>query len=159
YLGLLTPFGGFVDGEFHPPRAVLHHLRHERAVFSRDVLVVERNKLREAHYPGIILDPVVHLAELDIEHLVINRLDPSRHARHVALVIAGHERACVVIAVDERVDGVATGGNSGFTDTALLAFDVVGFFHALRAAFDGGIIGIVHIRHAQGYILHTIAVL
>src|SRR5207249_4794704 len=127
YLRLLAPFGRLIDGELDAARAVLHHLGHEGRVLGGDVLVVERDELGETHDAGVVIDPLVHFAKLHVEHLVVYGFDAGGGARHVALLVAGHESARVVVAVDEGVNGISAGGYRGLAYAPLLALDVHGF--------------------------------
>src|SRR5690606_34734226 len=55
-LGFLFPFSRFVDGEFYIPVSIADNFRHQRAVFRRDVLVVDRDKQLEPHHTFIEVD-------------------------------------------------------------------------------------------------------
>ena len=67
-----------VDRELDPPRAVLHDLRHQRRVLGADVLVVEVNELLEAEHLAVELDPLVHLAFLDVADDVVDGGEADR---------------------------------------------------------------------------------
>jgi len=50
-------------------------LDHERRVLGGDVLIREVDHLGEAHRLLVVLDPVVHAAELDVSHHVVDRFE------------------------------------------------------------------------------------
>ena len=64
--------GRLVDRELDPAGAVLHHLRHQGGIFGADVLVVEVDQLLEAEHVLVELDPLVHLAFLDVADDVVD---------------------------------------------------------------------------------------
>src|SRR5690348_17176279 len=74
-------------------------------------------------------------------------------------MVAGHESASVVVAVDEGVDGVAAGGDSGLPYASLLTLDSLGLEDAGGAALYGGVEGVINVGYAQGDIFHAVAVL
>ena len=75
----LAPAGGrLVDRELDAAGAVLHHLRHQRRILGRDLLVVEVHQLREPHRLGEELHPAVHLAQLDVADDVIDGGETDR---------------------------------------------------------------------------------
>src|SRR5688572_4285458 len=158
YLRLLLPLGRLVDRELHAPRAVLHHLRHEGRVFGGDILVVERDKLTETHDTSVIVDPLVHLSQLYIEHDMVNSCHTRRRPLDVALMVAWHERARVIIPIDERVNSITTGSDGSLADAPLLTLDSDRLQHALRASLDRRMVSIINIGHAQGDILHAVTV-
>ena len=71
-LALALALGRLVDRELDLPLAVRHHLRHERGVLRRDVLVGEVRELREAEDALVEPDPLVHAAELDVADDVVD---------------------------------------------------------------------------------------
>ena len=72
-LALPLALGRLVDRELDLPLAVRHHLRHERRVLGRDVLVREVRELREAEHALVEADPLVHAPELDVADDVVDR--------------------------------------------------------------------------------------
>ena len=114
-LRLLLALRRLVDRELDPLVAVRHHLRHERRVLRRDVLVVERDEILEAHHVLVELDPDVHLPELDVADAVVDVQQSGRLRliARLALLEAGQERAAIVPALDERMDRVAVDLDAG----------------------------------------------
>src|SRR6187551_2547186 len=72
-LALPLSLGRLVDRELDLPLAVRHHLRHERGVLGRDVLVREVRELLEAQHARVEVDPLVHATELDVSDDVVDR--------------------------------------------------------------------------------------
>ena len=72
-LALPLALGRLVDRELDLPLAVRHHLGHESRVLGRDVLVREVRELREPEDARVEVDPLVHTAELDVAHNVVDR--------------------------------------------------------------------------------------
>src|SRR5206468_12074729 len=82
-LALAPALGGLVDRELDLPSAPRHHLRHQRRVLGRDVLVREVEHLREAHRLLVVLDPAVHAPQLDIADHVVGNVELGRMNRWV----------------------------------------------------------------------------
>ena len=87
-LGLALALGRLVDRELDAAVAVGHHLRHQRRVLGRDVLVGEADHLGEAEDALVVADPLLHAAELDVADHVVDAgeqalvvVRPSRPAR------------------------------------------------------------------------------
>ena len=71
-----------VQRELHPVVAVGHHLAHQRGVVGGDVVADELGHVGEAHHPVVEVDPLVHLAQLDVADHVVQRLEePLRRTR------------------------------------------------------------------------------
>ena len=77
-LRLLLRDRRLVERELHPVVAVRDDLAHQRGVVGGDVVADELRHVREAHDPVVELDPLVHLAELDVADDVVER--PGRAA-------------------------------------------------------------------------------
>ena len=69
---LRFPLGRLVDGELDLPRAVRHDLGHERRVLRLDLVVAEVEDVRHPEDPLVELDPLIHPAELDVAHDVVD---------------------------------------------------------------------------------------
>ncbi len=119
-LALALARGRLVDRELDRMRVVGHHDAHERAVFGRDVLVVEADVAREAEHAAVPVGPLVHLAELDVADHVVDAQDAGLLARDSRADEAWQERPVVVDVRDERVDRVAVGLDRGVTHAAML---------------------------------------
>ena len=126
-LRLLLGDRRLVDRELHLPRAVGDDLRHQRGVLGGDVVAHELLHVREAHDLVVEADPLVHPAELDVADAVVDR--PGRCAGRAASTIgsrgdeAGQEGAVVAGALDQRVAGLAVGGDRGEDDRAVLVLE------------------------------------
>ena len=70
-LALALALGGLVDRELDLAAAVCHDLRHERRVLGLDLVVSEVDDVRHPEDALVELDPVVHLAELDVADDVV----------------------------------------------------------------------------------------
>src|SRR5262245_4726983 len=71
-LALLLARRWLVDRELDPTVAVGHDLAHERRVLGVDDLVVVMDQLRKAEYVAVVVDELVHVAQLDVADAVIN---------------------------------------------------------------------------------------
>ena len=71
-LRLSSSWRGFVDGELNTPTAILHDLRHERGIFCADGSIIEVDELCKAEHTLIESDPLVHFAQFDIAHNVVD---------------------------------------------------------------------------------------
>ncbi len=139
-LGLLLGDGGLVDRELDLQGAVRDHLRHQRGVLRRDVVAHELLHVREAHDLVVEADPLVHAAELDVAHAVVDRLEGALGRRlddRVGGRVAGQVRALVAGALDEGVPGLAVRGDRGEDDRAVLVLDLVRLGEGAGALLDG----------------------
>ena len=96
-----------VERELHLAGAAGDDLAHQRRVVGGDVVADELGHVREAHDALVELDPLVHLAQLDVADDVVDRLEEALglNARldggaaihdRVARDEAGPERAAVL---------------------------------------------------------------
>ena len=100
--------GRLVQRELHPVVAVGHHLAHQRGVVGGDVVADELRHVGEAHHPVVEVDPLVHLAQLDVaDHVVQCLEEPLRRAR--PLDVRGGPRD-VAGQVDARRSGTGRPG-------------------------------------------------
>ena len=160
-LALPLPFGRLVDRELDLPLAVRHHLRHQRRVLGRDVLVGEVDHLRHAEDALVELDPVLHAAELDVADDVVDREQPDLRLPtrcRLERDVAGEVRAFVVAPADERVHDVAVGRDRRELDTAELVLHPLRLGHALRTALHGLTVRLARVRDAQRDVLDPVAV-
>src|SRR2546421_12169517 len=72
YLRFASALSGLVDGELDTPAAVLHHFGHEGRVFRTDGTIIEVYQLCKAQDPLIKFNPLIHFAQLDVAHHVID---------------------------------------------------------------------------------------
>src|SRR4029453_13973992 len=160
-LGALLARGRLVDGELDAPLAVPDDLGHQRRVLGGDGLVAEVDQLGEAHDPLVELDPLVHPAQLDVADHVVDSLQADRGQRGGDRGPGGEpgqERPVVAGAVEQRVDGVAVGGDGRPADDAVLVLVVARLEHAGGAPLGGGGIGGGGVGHGQGDVADPVAV-
>ena len=120
------------------------------------------DQLGEAQAALVELDPLLHAAELDVADDVVDQL--QAHAG-VGLAVAALERlvagqvgARVVLPVDERVHGVAVGGDGGELDAAMLVLDPVRLGDAAGAALKRLAVGVRRVGDLEGRVLDPVAV-
>ena len=162
-LALALALGRLVDRELDLAAAVRHDLRHERRVLGLDVVVAEVDDVRHPEDALVELDPVVHLAELDVADDVVDVREADT-GRGVAVLrdrdVAGQERAAVVGAVDERVDRVAVGGDRRALDRPELVLVASAAPCTLRAPRDDGLaVGLRRVGHGERDVADAVAVL
>ena len=157
-LRLALALGGLVDRELHAAVAVGDDLRHQRGVLGRDRLIGEVQHLRHPEHVLVELDPRVHVAELDVADDVVEREQPGVGRAVLARLVAGEERAGVVLALDERVQRLAVGGDRAHADGAVLVGLLPRLAHAGGAALDGGVVGVGGVGHGQGDHSRAVAV-
>ncbi len=104
-LTLAASLSRFVDGKLDAPVAVLHHLGHERRIFSGNVLVVEVHELTEAQHLMIKINPVIHLAKLHIANDMVNRRETCGLGFILNRLIGWSENTFVIIAVNKDMQG------------------------------------------------------
>src|SRR6478736_1280070 len=129
-LALLLGDGRLVERELHAVVAVGDDLAHERRVVGGDVVADELGHVHEAHDAVVEADPLVHVAELDVADDVVERLEQTpglalaAHVRRGGRLVAGQVRAGVRLAVDraldQRVAGLAVGGDRRDAHGAML---------------------------------------
>ena len=157
-LALLAARRRLVDGELDGERAVGHHDGHQGAVLGGDVLVVEADVAREAEHAAVPVRPVVHPAEFDVAHHVVDAEQPGVASRRVLRRVARQERAAVVLVGHQRVDRVPVGRDRRMTDGAVLVRPVRRLADGLRAPrhrFGEGRVGVVHV---EADVAHAVAV-
>ncbi len=160
-LALALADGRLVERKLDLACAVCHHLRHERGILGRDVLVGEVDHLRHPEHALVERDPLVHAAELDIADDVIDRLEPDtsrwdRVARDGG--VAGLERPGVVLTVDERVDRVAIRGDGGHLDRSVLVLEALGLGCPDRTVLHGLRVRLGRVGNRERDVFHTISV-
>src|SRR6266508_4467978 len=160
-LGSSSALGRLVDGELDAPLAVPDDLGHQRRVLGGDGLVAEVDELGEAHDPLVEADPVVHPAQLDVADHVVDGLKArgrQRVGRRRPSDVAGQERPLVGGAVDQRVDGVAGGGDRGPADDAVVVLVVGRLGRPAGAALQRRPVGDHGVRHGEGDVVDPVAV-
>ena len=128
-----------VNGKFDVAIAVRHHLRHEGGVLGGDVTVVEVLVEREAHHFRVEVDPLVHGVPADVADDVVDvqEADGPRDWIFGDGAVAGEEGSGVMSAVDEGVEGVAVGCDTGGGNTAVGVGELFRLLDAARAAARG----------------------
>src|SRR5262249_41192134 len=104
-LRLLFALRRLVDRELDPLIAVRHHLRHERRVLGRDILVVERDEILEAHHALVERDPHVHFSQFDVADTMVDMEQTGgvRLEARLARLKAWHKWTSIVATLDERM--------------------------------------------------------
>jgi hypothetical protein len=174
-LGLPAALSGLVEGHLDDAEAAGHDLGHEGRVLGRNVLVVEVLEQLEAHHVLVPLDPVVHLAQLDVADAVIDELQPAG-VRAVVLVederphrgVAGQKRPAgpealqvvLTAAGHEAVDGAAVGLDAGHDHdpvTGLVA-QLDRLVGRLAAVGDRRLVRGDRVGNGEGQVLDAVAV-
>ena len=106
---------------------------------------------------AIEADPLVHVAQFDVADDVVHDADADALALDRPRLEAGHERA-VVVALDQAVDRVAIGGDGGALDRAVVVVEHLRLQQRLAPAAERHMIGLLDVGHAQGDVLHAVAV-
>ena len=161
-LALALALGRLVDRELDLALAVRHHLRHQRGVLGRDVVVAEVDHLGHPEDALVELDPLVHLAELDVADDVVEREQADTVAvsrRRFLRDVARQVRAFVVPTGDERVHDVAVGRDRRELDAAELVLVHGRLGDTTRTARDCLVVGLARVRDAQRDVLDAVAVL
>ena len=101
-LAFLLAFRRLIYRKLAFPRAVLHHLAHQCAVFGADILVGEVHQVIESEHVLKPLRPIVHLSEVDVSDDVVDRFQ-AHGLQPVGfnLFEPRCEGAAVVLPVDE----------------------------------------------------------
>src|SRR5437660_5711014 len=138
-LRFAPPLRRLVDGKLDAPAAVLHHFGHERGIFGADGSIVEVDQLRKAHHALVKADPLVHLAQLDIAHDVINggKIGWPGAPWHIGGegAIAGQEDTFIGVSFDESMDGIAIRRYRREFDGTVIVFQAGRLHYAVGAAF------------------------
>jgi hypothetical protein len=144
--------------------AVRDDLAHQRRVVGRDVVADELGHVGEAHDPVVEVDPLVHGAELDVAHDVVERLEEPLGSTLALLVrraagdVPGQVGAGVARPVHQRVPGLAVGGDGAEADRAVLVGDVVGLLQHGGALGAGVLDALVDVRHLERYVGDAVTV-
>jgi hypothetical protein len=157
-----------VERELHPVVAIGDHLGHQGGVVGGDVVADELGHVHEAHDLVVEGHPVVHLAELDVAHDVIEGLEEPL-GRALALDeatragdIPGDVRAGIPNPVDHELDegvpGLAVGRDRRQPDGAELVLDVVRLLEDRRARHAGPARCTVDVRDLEADVDNTVAV-
>ena len=126
-LRLALARGRLVDRELDPPRAVGHDLGHQRRVLGRDRLVGEVDQLGHPEHALVVVDPFLHVPQLDVADHVVDADQQSvgTVVGDAAGLVAGQEGALVAGALDEHMAGLAVGGDRRQADRAVLVGQLV----------------------------------
>ena len=81
-LALLARDRRLVQRELHLAGAVGNDLAHQRGVLRRYVVTDELRHVRKPHHPVVEVDPLVHAAEFDITHAMVDGLEHSLARMH-----------------------------------------------------------------------------
>src|SRR6185437_6999604 len=161
-LRLLLADGWLVDRELDLAMAALHHLRHQRRIFRADRLIGEVDHLFEAEDILVELDPVVHLAQLDIAYDVVNRrqADATRllPIGRLDWTVAWEKDARVVLALDKAVERLTIGIDGGALHLTIVVLRHGRLNGATRATSQRLLIRLLGIGHRECNILDAIAV-
>ena len=155
---------GSFRAELHPVVPIGDNLAHERRVVGGDVVADELGHVHEAHDLVVVAHPLVHLAELDIAHDMVERLeDPLRPT--VApdeaggpLDIARQVRAVILRAVHEGMPGVTVRGDGTHPDRPMLVGDVLRLLQDPCAGGPCLLDAPVHVGHLEGDVDDAVAV-
>ncbi len=164
-LRLLLRDRRLVERELHPVVAAGDHLAHEGGVLGGDVVADELGHVREAEHLVVEGDPLVHPAELDVADAVVDGLEQPLRVTlaagdgGAARLVAGQVGAGVAAAVDQRVAGLAVGGDGGGAHGAVLVGDVVRLDQDRRAHRAGVVDALVDVGHLEGEVDDAVAVL
>ena len=158
-LRLALALGRLVERELHAAVAVGDDLRHQRGVLGRDVVVGEVEHLPHPEDVLVVLDPLVHVAELDVADDVVDREQAGVAARRcrAARSRAG-TRPC--IRCGRRTCAACRRRWRSWRRRTVPWSSVrsCGSVDAARAALGGLAVGVVDVRHAERDHLHAVAV-
>lgn len=149
-----------VERELHLAGAVRDDLRHQRRVLGRDVVADELGHVGEAHDPVVEVGPLVHALDVAdavvdrLEEPLLRRLDDRAGGLEPRQVGAG-----VVGAVDQRVPGLAVGGDGGDGDLAVVVLQDVRLLQARRTLRDRVPVGVLDVRDLDREVHDPVAVL
>ena len=160
-LRLLLSLRRLVDRELDPLVPVRHHLRHQRTVLRRDVLVVEGDEILEAHHFLVEPDPDIHLAELHVADAVIHVLQAGFLRLEVRLLLhePGHEQPAIVAPLDEGMNGVAVDADRRHHHFARVVLERARLVKWHGAALHCLLEGITRILHPERDVAHAVAML
>ena len=138
-LRLPPPLRRLIQGEFHPPVAVRHHLRHQRRVLGRDVFIVEVLIERKTHHGRVKVYPAVHLIPAHIADYVVNMQQACGAGQVVFPLgnVSGQKRPMVILALDKGVDRISINGDGGHLCASMFVLDLVRLLHAARPSPRG----------------------
>ena len=159
------PTAGSLSGNFTRWLPLATTLLISARVLGGDVVADELGHVREAHDPVVEVDPLVHVAELDVADDVVEGLeDPLRRvvgALHRG-ASARRSRAgtgpSYAAAVDQRVPGVAVRRDRGDPHRAVLVGHVVRLLEDRRALGAGVLDAGVDVGHLERDVDDAVAV-
>ncbi len=159
-LALALALGGLVDRELDLALAVRHDLRHERRVLGLDLVVAEVEDVRHPEDALVELDPVVHLAELDVSDDVVDvrEAEPPGNSVRRRRYVPRLERPGVVAAVHERVNRVAVRRDRRGLDRAEVVLERLRLGDAARAALRRLPVRLRRVGDGERDVAHAVAV-
>lgn len=168
-LTLLLAFSGFVDGELDNFIKVSHDDGIESRVFSVHHLIIDGPESVEVKGLFVPFGSGDHFVFRLVSDDVINDVelgggkDFVEGVLKVVFLEAGEESALVVLAVDvsldESVDGVSVGLDTGDDDRAVLIRESLGFSDRLGTSLNSEIINSLGVFDGQGNVSNTVTVL
>src|SRR5690606_41818036 len=130
-------------------------------VLGGDVVAHELLHVREAHDLVVEPDPLVHPAELDVADAVVDGLEGPLGGRlddRGGGDVAGQVGAVVAGPLDQRVAGLAVGGDGGEDDGAVLVLQLVRLGDRAGAVLDGVGVGGPCVGDLDGEVDDAVAV-
>src|ERR1700676_365747 len=152
----------FVDRKLDPAAAVRYHLGHERRIFCADVAIVKGLVQAESHYSLIKFNPLVHFAEADVSYRVIDVQQAGRLRNTVGtghFDETGEESTAIILALDERMNGVPVGSNGCQANLAAVILNDCRRRDTTSAPLGGFAICRRGVVHAQSDGLYAVSVL
>jgi putative peptidoglycan lipid II flippase len=152
---------GLVQRELDLPGPVRDHLAHQRGILGGDVVADEFLHVREAHDPVVEVHPFVHLAELDVADAVVDLGEESTSAPGpdgLGRDVSGQVGARVTGPLDQRVPGVAVGGDGGQHGLAVVVLDDARLGQPARSVRDRVAVGVLGRADLQGQVDDPVSV-
>ncbi len=158
HLRLALSFGRLVDGKLDAALAVGDHLGHERGILGGDLLVGEMEHLGEAEHALVVRHPLVHAAQLDVAHRMVELGQEPQVSAAGDGGEAREKRPVVGGALDEGVHRLAVRGDRREAGRAVLVLELVRLGDAKRAALERGSVGSGGVGHGEGERTDAVAV-
>ena len=172
-LALLLTSSRLIDRHLDEVIAARHDLRHQRGILSADVFVIEVLEHREAEDFFVPLHPVVHLAQFNITHCVIDKLQSTwmlaieliereafdmPEARHEESALLQCRQCVGTSARDEGVNRAAVGLNARHRDRACRIGVHARFIRTRAAILDRLLPRLFRVKHRHREVFHAVAV-
>jgi len=152
---------GLVQRELDLPGPIRDHLAHQRGILGGDVVADELLHVREAHDPVVEVHPLVHLAELDVADAVVDLGEARPSARgpyRPGRDVPGQVGAGVTGPLDQRVPGVAVGGDGGQHGLPVVVLDDARLGQPARSVRDRVAVGVLGRADLQGQVGNPVPV-